>query len=96
MSDRILPVLSISCGTLTVSYMVLVAMTVFFAAWQTQAVSSVRTMQASIASLEVQYYSATNHINSMDPTSLGFVTPSQIQYVAQAKDNSSGLSFNGN
>jgi hypothetical protein len=96
MSDRLVPTLGISCAFLTVSYVALVVITVFFAAWQSQSVLSLRTTEGTIGNLEAKYYTTMNHVTSIDPTTLGFVTPSTVQYVAEARDASAGLSFNGN
>ncbi len=96
MSDRLVPVLSLSCGALVTLYIGLVVTTIFFAAWQTQAVSSLRLTESAIGNLEANYYTTVNRISALYPTTLGFVSPAQTEYVAEVSDTSSGLSFNGN
>jgi hypothetical protein len=96
MSDRLIPALSISCGALTLLYVGLVISTVLFAAWQTQAVSLISSTQSQIGTLESNYYSITNRISQINPTQEGFVEPTQVQYVAEARDTSASLTFAGN
>ena len=96
MSDRLIPTLSISCGALTALYIGLVISTIFFAAWQTQAMSSISNAQSNIGNLESNYYTIMNRISTIDPAQEGYVDPSNVQYVAEARDASAGLSFNGN
>jgi hypothetical protein len=96
MSDRIIPTLSISCGALTTLYVSLMVMTIFFASWQTEAMSTLRTTEGQIGNLEANYYTTLNKISTMDPATLGFVTPSQVQYVSATPNNSIGLTFAGN
>ena len=96
MPDRLIPMLSISCGALTTLYVVLVVTTVFFAAWQTQAVSSVRATESAIGNLESNYYTSINKISTLNPATLGFVSPNQVEYVTKVQDTSTGLSIAGN
>ena len=96
MSDRLIPALSISCGSLTVLYIGLVISTIFFATWQTQAMSSISNAQSNIGTLETNYYTIMNRLSEINPTQAGFVDPSNVQYVAEARDASAGLSFAGN
>ena len=96
MSDRLIPALSISCGTLTVLYMTLMVATIFFASWETESVSAVRSIQGQIGNLEANYYTALNSASTLNPETLGFVTPSQVKYVSAVQDESAGLSFAGN
>jgi hypothetical protein len=96
MTERLIPALGISCGALTVLYIGLVISTIFFAAWQTQAVSSINNTQSEIGNLESSYYTITSRISEINPAQAGFVDPTNVQYVAEARDASAGLSFNGN
>jgi hypothetical protein len=96
MSNRLLPILGISCGALTTTYIGLMVLTIFFAASQTQAISSVRNTESSIGNLEVSYYSAVTKVSALNPTTLGYISPAQVEYVAEAPTTSTGLSFNGN
>ncbi len=87
--------MTLACGVLTLSYITLVVTTVFFATWQTTAVSAVRDNESKIATLEAQYYATMNHINAMNPSSMGFVMPKDVEYVAQTRTNADNLSFAG-
>lgn len=95
MSERLIPVLSISCGALTTLYVGLVVTTIFFASWQTEAMSSVRVSESQIGTLEANYYTTINKASNLSPTTLGFVAPEQVTYVATAK-HSPALTFAGN
>ena len=96
MSDRLIPTLSISCGALTTTYVVLMVMTIFFASWQTESVSAVRNAESQIGTLEGNYYTAMNEASALSPATLGFVTPVKVEYVSTAVDASAGLTFAGN
>lgn len=96
MSDRLIPTLSISCGALTMLYVGLMVTTVFFATWQTESVSSVRSAESAIGTLEANYYTAINHASTLNPTTLGFVAPTHVQYVPTTKNSSADLTFAGN
>ena len=58
--------------------------------------SSISNAQSNIGNLENNYYTIMNRISDINPTQEGFVDPSNVQYVAEARDTSAGLSFNGN
>ncbi len=94
--DRLIPFLSASCGLLAISYVALMVTTIFFASWQSQAVSSIRDSEGRIGNLESQYYSTINSVSSIDPSSLGFVAPTDVEYVAAASSRTSNLTFAGN
>jgi hypothetical protein len=96
MPKRLIPALFLSCGTLTLTYVVLMVTTIFFAAWQTQAMSSVRSSESAIGNLEASYYTSINHLSSLNPTTLGYVSPAQVEYVTKISNTSTGLSFAGN
>jgi Tfp pilus assembly protein PilN len=95
MPDRLIPVLRLSAIALLVVYVGLVVTTIFFATWQTQLTSSVRDTEDQIGLLETQYYSTIARITTVNPTSAGFVTPHQVQYVA-VEATRPGLSKAGN
>ncbi len=95
MSDRLIPILSLSCGTLATSYVGLMIATIFFATWQSGAVSSLRLTESQIGNLESTYYQTMNKATALKPSELGFVSPARVQYVPQAQDASAGLSFAG-
>jgi hypothetical protein len=94
MPTRTIPVLSVSASILLVAYLALVVTTVVFASWQTQAASSIRDAEASIGMLESQYYASVAQLDSTDPATLGFVHPTNVQYVASA-GVPHGLTFAG-
>ena len=96
MSDRFIPALSVSCGALSVLYVTLVVTTIFFASWQTEAMSSVRNAESQIGNLEANYYTAINQASELSPATLGFVSPTEVTYVQQVTNSSAGLSFAGN
>ncbi len=93
MTDRLIPILSISCGALTTLYVGLIITTIFFASYQSEAMNSVRVTESQIGNLESDYYSDMNNVTHMNPATLGFVNPSEIQYVAEANDTSSNQAF---
>ncbi|KND50990.1 MAG: hypothetical protein AB202_01105 [Parcubacteria bacterium C7867-007] len=94
MPTRLIPVLSISAGVLVMVYLGLIVATILFATWQTQALSSIRDAQAAIGTLESKYYVAIGTLDSTNPYSLGFVRPTNVQYVAGA-NLPDGLTFAG-
>jgi hypothetical protein len=96
MTARLIPALSLSCGAFGTLYMGLMIATIFFATWQTQAVSSVRDTESAIANLETNYYSTMNRISEINPSTVGFVQPAQVEYVAETKNTSATLTFAGN
>lgn len=93
--DRIVPTLGILCGFLTISYIALIVTTIFFASVQSQSVDALRNTEGMIGNLESSYYSTINKDTSIDPSSLGFVSPTDVQYVA-AVSNASNLTYAGN
>lgn len=96
LTDRIIPTLGFSCMALVVLYVGLMISTIFFASWESQAVSSIGSIQSNIGNLETTYYTETNKLSNINPSSVGFVEPTDVQYVAEANDTSAGLSFAGN
>ncbi|MDB5265998.1 MAG: hypothetical protein JWM39_711 [Parcubacteria group bacterium] len=95
MPSRTIPVLSFAVGVMLLAYMALVVTTIVFATWQTDAMSSISDAQASIGTLEAQYYASIGTLDSTDPATLGFVQPSQVEYVA-ASNLPDNLTFAGN
>lgn len=93
--DRFIPILSFAVGASLAVYVVLVVTTILFAAWQTQEVSLIRTTEGTISQLESSYYAQVAQVDAIQPASLGFVAPHQVQYV-QAQMSDPGLTFNGN
>ncbi len=80
MPDRTISVLAASCGALIALYIGLVVTTVSYAAWQTDLAAAMRNTDANIASLESQYYAQVARLDSVDPASIGLVTPSSVKY----------------
>jgi hypothetical protein len=93
MPDRLIPILSLAVGALVTAYVSLVVVTIFYATWQTQLVSSTRQSQAAIADQETQYYDSIARIDQTDPLAAGYVKPKQISYVTAAAVP--GLTFAG-
>lgn len=91
--DRIVPMLGFAAAALVALYVVLVVTAIFFASWQTQLASNVDTEQQAIGHLEDQYYAAMARVDSTDPSSMGLVAPSKVEYVVAAHDT--GLTFAG-
>ena len=96
MTDRLIPVLSISCGAFATLYVVLMVSTIFFASLQTEEMSYVRGSESKIGTLEANYYTAINKASNLSPATLGFVAPVEVKYVATAQTVSSELTFAGN
>lgn len=92
--DRLVPLLGTLCAVLAISYVSLMVTTIFFASWQSQAMNTIRTNESRIGNLESQYYSTINNVSSIDPSSLGFVAPTDVEYVAAA-NTPSNLTFAG-
>ena len=90
--DRTNFVLGMLASCLVVVYVLLMAMTIFFAAWQTQLARGIDDTRARIHTLETEYYGAIAEIDSTDPYSVGLVTPSKVEYVVEAR--MPGLTFN--
>lgn len=84
MPNRLISTLSYTAGALFVAYLILIVVTVSFAAWQTELAHSVRETEVAIGELEMDYYQAIGRINDMDPMAVGFVSPSRIGYVVDA------------
>lgn len=82
MPNRLIPILSVSCGAVFAGYIALVAATVFFAAWETDLSLSARDAESRIAALETEYYDAIATLNNTDVASAGFHTPGKVEYVA--------------
>ena len=95
MPSRTIPVLATSTAVLFLAYLVLVITTILFATWQTQASSAISDSQAAIGALETQYYASVGSLDSTNPYSLGFVQPTQVEYVAAA-NLPNNLTFAGN
>lgn len=83
MSNRLIPLLSISCSILIGVYLVLVATTIFFAAWETKLSASVRASESRIVALETEYYAAIDAINTTNLASAGYTRPKSVEYVNQ-------------
>ena len=92
--DRFIPLLTILCGALGASYVGLVIMTILFATWQTQEVSTMRSTESAISLLESSYYTEVAKLDAVNPSSLGFVTPHDTRYVSAVTDPN--LTFAGN
>jgi hypothetical protein len=83
---KLISLLAYACGGLTALYLVLMATTVFFAAWQTELAHQVREMEGDIGALEASYYETIGKLNDMDPYAIGFVSPRVVGYVVETTD----------
>jgi len=92
MPDRTNFILGMIASSLVVIYVLLMAATIFFAAWQTQLARGIDDTRARIHFLETEYYGAIAKIDSTDPYSVGLVAPSKVEYVVEAR--MPGLTFN--
>ncbi len=81
---RIIPSLSILAAVLLAVYVALMISAILFAALQTQLAQNVQTSRMEISKLERAYYAGVAQLDSTDPHSLGFVTPTHVQYVTAA------------
>lgn len=91
---RLIPFLSASVGVLIAVYVALMVATIIFASLQTQLAQDVQSKHMEIAKLENSYYSSVARLDSTDPRTLGFVTPSHVQYLSEA--SLPNLTFAGN
>lgn len=91
---RLIPLLSASAGVLVAAYVALMITTIVFASLQTQLAQNVQNKHMEIAKLETAYYASVAALDSTDPRSLGYVTPSHVQYLTQA--SVPNLTFAGN
>jgi len=85
MPDRTIPVLAVATGCLIALYLVLMITTIFFAAWQTQLARGIDDTREDIHQLEQEYYGAIAKIDSTDPSAVGLVAPSRVEYVVAAR-----------
>lgn len=81
---RLLPLLSASAGLLVAVYVALMVTTIIFASLQTQLAQEVQDKHMAISKLENAYYSSVATLDSTDPRTLGYVTPSHVQYLSEA------------
>jgi hypothetical protein len=93
MHNRLIPILGTIAGGLFALYVVLVCSTVIFAGIQTNLARSMQEIKGSIASLETSYYSKITEFSTLDPKSIGFITPKNVEYISAI--SSSGLTFAG-
>lgn len=83
MPDRTITILAATSGVLFAAYVALVGVTVYFATIRTELSLSVRDLESEVAALETEYYNAISELSVTDTALLGFVTPSEVDYVAQ-------------
>lgn len=83
--NRLVPALGIIAFMLAVLYVALMITTIFFAAWQTQLARGIDESRVAIEKLENWYYDAIARIDATDPSSLGLVAPTHIEYVVAAR-----------
>lgn len=81
---RLIPSLSILAGALLATYIALIISAILFAALQTQLAQNVQTSRMEIGKLEGAYYTGVAQLDSTDPHTLGYVTPTHVRYVSAA------------
>lgn len=91
---RLIPALSATIGVLVAAYIALMVTTIIFASLQTQLAQDVQQKHMEIAKLESSYYTSVATLDSTDPRTLGYVTPSNVQYLSEA--SLPNLTFAGN
>lgn len=94
MPDRTVAFLSLSAALIFALYLVLVIVTVTFAAMQTTLAVQVRDTEGNISDLETTYYADIAKQNEMTPSSIGLVAPADVEYAVEKPAR--GLSFAGN
>jgi hypothetical protein len=82
---RLIPSLSILAGALLAAYIALIIAAILFAALQTQLAQNVQSTRMEIGKLESTYYAGVAQLDSTDPQTLGYVTPTHVQYVSAAQ-----------
>lgn len=93
MPDRTITFLSFAAGTIFVTYIVLVIVTITFATVQTALALSVRETEGSISKLESTYYAEVARGNATSPAASGLTAPVVVEYAVAKK--AQGLSFVG-
>lgn len=81
---RLVPLLTVLAGSLVAAYVALMVTTIIFASLQTQLAQEVQVKHMAISKLENAYYDSVAKLDSADPQTLGYVTPSRVQYLTQA------------
>ncbi|MFZ1987834.1 MAG: hypothetical protein WAV21_02255 [Minisyncoccia bacterium] len=84
MPDRFVSLLGATFAGVVTLYVSLVVVTICFASIQTDLAGSIHDTEASIGSLESEYYQAIAALNEMDPATLGFSMPTKKLYAVSA------------
>lgn len=82
MPKNTITILSVTCGVLVFMYVALIGVAIFFATLRTELGAEVRQAETRVAALETKYYEAIAKLNATDVTALGYVSPTQVGYVA--------------
>lgn len=91
MPDRTVTFLIFTACGIFALYLVMVVITVSYAAVQTSLAADVRATEGTIATLEATYYDAIAHQNGTSPSELGLVAPAQVLYATEKP--AAGLTF---
>jgi hypothetical protein len=83
MPNRAITYLGATASVLFITYMMLVAATIYFASVRTEVGASVRALESEVAALETDYYDTISKISAADVAVYGYVTPNEVQYVAR-------------
>lgn len=82
MPSKTITALSVLSICMLVAYVACIATAMFFATVRTELSASVRQVETRVGALETDYYDAITRLNAMDVTSIGYVTPDDVEYVA--------------
>jgi len=74
--------LAAACAFVFAVYVVLMVTAMYFASSATELAGIARSKEADVVALETEYYAAIKELTKTDPASLGFVTPTEVEYVA--------------
>lgn len=82
MPDRTISILSLTAGSLVLTYLALMVTTVSMAAWRTDLAAQVRDAENAIVVLEHEYYEAIERVSATNPAAVGLVKPVGVTYAA--------------
>lgn len=80
--NKSLSILALACAAAFVVYVALMVTAIYFASSATELAGIARAKEADVVALETRYYDAIREITKTDPAALGFVTPTEVNYVA--------------
>lgn len=84
MPSTTIPFLSYTAAVLVTLYLVLVATTVYMAAWQTNLAVQIHETESELSRLESRYYDVIATIDRTDPAAFGLTKPAAVTYATTA------------